>query len=317
MQIRLTLCCAAALLSGALAGTAAADEFPTKPISIIIGFGAGGGTDAIVRAVAEPMSKSLGQPILVTNKPGAGGGVAAMDIKNAKPDGYTIYAGGSLTFAFEPLVLKTQYQHDDFEHIALISLFQDGLFTHPSRPYKSMRDVIDTAKAEKRSIKYASQYQLDRLIFSFVAKKEGVEIIPVPTQGGNGAVTATLANQVDFGFSGGTFGPHVETGALRLIGSMMAERMERFPEILSMHDNGWMIGSGNYLIVSTTKGTPKAIVEKLGAAFHAGMKTDAVQSVVKSRYMKDVFVGPDKAGDIVKAEFEKYTKLVAENKDVK
>ncbi len=317
MKFKPTAGTIAAILAVTPAGPVAAQDFPTKPINIVIGFGAGGGTDAVVRAVAEPMTKSLGQPILVTNKPGAGGGVAAMDIKGAKPDGYTIYAGGSLTFAFEPLVLKTQYAHDDFEHIALISYFQDGLFTHPSRPYKSMRDIIDTAKAEKRSIKYASQYQLDKLIFAYVAKKEGVEIIPVPTQGGNGAVTMTLANQVDFGFSGGTFGPHHESGALRIIGSMMADRMERFPEILSMHDNGWMVGSGNYLIVSTTKGTPKAVVDKLAAAFKEGMQSAAVQGAVKSRYMKDVFIGPDKAGAVVKAETDKYAKMVAENKDVK
>jgi len=314
MRSHFTITCATALLAATFAWPVAAQEFPTKPINIIIGFGAGGGTDAVVRAVAEPMSKSLGQPILVTNKPGAGGGVAAMDIKKANPDGYTIYAGGSLTFAFEPLVLKTQYKWDDFDHIAMISLFQDGLFTHPSRPYKNMRDIINTAKAEKRSIKYASQYQLDKLIFAFVAKQEGVEIIPVPTQGGNGSVTATLANQVDFGFSGGTFGPHVESGALKMVGSMMAERMERFPDVMSMHDNGWMIGSGNYLIVSTTKGTPKAVVEKLGKAFAEGMKTEAVQNVVKSRYMKDVFVGPDKVDQVLKGEFDKYTKLVADTK---
>ncbi|MGD9803145.1 MAG: tripartite tricarboxylate transporter substrate binding protein, partial [Hyphomicrobiaceae bacterium] len=307
----------ATLLAAAFTAGAGAQDFPTKPISIVIGFGAGGGTDAVVRAVAEPMSKALGQPILVINKPGAGGGVAAMDIKKANPDGYTIYAGGSLTFAFEPLVLKTQYKWDDFDHIAMISLFQDGLFTHPSRPYKNMRDIINTAKAEKRSIKYASQYQLDRLIFAYVAKQEGIEIIPVPTQGGNGSVTTTLANQVDFGFSGGTYGPHVESGALRMVGSMMAERMERFPDVLSMHDNGWMIGSGNYLIVSTTKGTPKAIIDKLGAAFEAGMKTETVQNVVKTRYMKDVFIGPDKAGEVVKAELDKYAKLVADTKDTK
>lgn len=314
MKLRTRLAAAAILVAASLAGPASAQNYPTKPINIIIGFGAGGGTDAIVRAAAEPMSKSLGQTVLVTNKPGAGGGVAAMDIKGAQPDGYTIFAGGSLTFAFEPLVLKTQYKHDDFEHIALISLFQDGLFTHPSRPYKSMRDIIDAAKAEKRPIKYASQYQLDKLIFAYVAKKEGVEIIPVPTQGGNGAVTMTLANQVDFGFSGGTFGPHHESGALRVIGSMMAERMERFPNILSMHDNGWQVGSGNYLIVSTTKGTPKPVVEKLGAAFKEAMQTPAVQAVVKSRYMKDVFIGPDKAGAVVKAELDKYAKMMADNK---
>ena len=297
--------------------SAQAPQFPTKPINIIIGFGAGGGTDAIVRAVAEPMSKSLGQPILVQNKPGAGGGIAAMQIKTSEPDGYTIYAGGSLTFTFEPQVLATQYKHTDFEHIALISLFQDGLFTHPSRPYKSMQDVIAAARAEKRSIKYASQFQLDRLIFAHVAKKEGIEIIPVPTQGGNGAVQAVLANQVDFGFSGGTFGPHVETGALRLIGAMSAQPMERYPEIPGMHANGWMVGSENYLIVSTTKGTPKPIVEKLAAAFKAGMTTDLVQGVVKSRHMKDVFIGPDGVMPVLERQLKNYAELIAAQKDVK
>ena len=248
------------------------------------------------------------------NKPGAGGGIAAMQIKGSDPDGYTIYAGGSLTFTFEPLVLQTQYKHTDFEHVGLISLFQDGLFTHPSRPYKNMKDVIAAAKAEKRSIKYASQFQLDRLIFQHVAKKEGVEIIPVPTQGGNGAVQAVLGNQVDFGFSGGTFGPHIESGALRLIGAMSAEPMERFPEIAGMHANGWMVGSENYLIISTTKGTPKAVVEKLAAAFKAGMETAMVQGVVKSRYMKDVFVGPADTMAVLDKQLDKYTKLIADQK---
>ena len=301
-------------LAALTAGPVAAQQFPTKPINIVIGFGAGGGTDAVVRAVAEPMTKSLGQPVLVINKPGAGGGIAAMQIKGSDPDGYTIYAGGSLTFTFEPLVLQTQYKHTDFEHVGLISLFQDGLFTHPSRPYKNMKDVIAAAKAEKRSIKYASQFQLDRLIFQHVAKMEGVEIIPVPTQGGNGAVQAVLGNQVDFGFSGGTFGPHIESGALRLIGAMSAEPMERFPEIAGMHANGWMVGSENYLIISTTKGTPKAVVEKLAAAFKAGMETAMVQGVVKSRYMKDVFVGPADTMAVLDKQLDKYTKLIADQK---
>lgn len=315
MQTKVVKTVTAVVMAVALASQAAAQgTFPDKPISIVIGFGAGGGTDAVVRAVAEPMSKKLGQTILVTNKPGAGGGVAAMEIKSAKPDGYVIYAGGSLTFAFEPQVLQTQYKHDDFEHIALISLFQDGLFTHPSRPYKTMKDVIAAAKAEKRSIKYASQFQLDRLIFASVAKQEGVEIIPVPTQGGNGAVTATLANQVDFGFSGGTFGPHVKSGALRLIGAMSLEPMERFPDLAGMKANGWKFGSENYLIVSTTKGTPKAVVDKLAEAFKEGMATATVQGVVKSRYMKDVFIGSDKAGEVVKQQTERYAQMIKESK---
>lgn len=255
-----------------MAGPAAAADFPAKPISIFVGFGAGGGTDALIRAIAEPMAQSLGQAVIVQNKPGAGGGVAAMAIKAAEPDGYTLIGTGSLTYTFEPQVLKSQYAYSDFTHIAITNLFQDGLFTHPSRPYKNMRDVVNAAKAEKRDIKYASQYQLDKLIFEYVGKQEGVKFIPVPTQGGNGSVTATLGNQVDFGFSGGTFGPHAETGALRVIGSMMTERMERFPDVASMKDNGWNIGGENFIIISAPKNTPKAVVAKLGKAIEEAMK---------------------------------------------
>ena len=302
---------AVALAALTMAGPAQAAEFPTKPITIIVGFAPGGGTDAVIRAVAEPMAQSLGQSVIVQNKPGAGGGVAAMAVKASEPDGYTLIGTGSLTYTFEPQVLKSQYQYGDFTHVAITNLFQDGLFTHPSRPYKNMRDVVDAAKAEKRDIKYASQYQLDKLIFEFVSKQEGVKFIPVPTQGGNGSVTAVLGNQVDFGFSGGTFGPHAETGALRVIGSMMVDRMERFPDVASMRDNGWDIGGENFVIISAPKNTPRAVVEKIGKALEEGMKTPAVQAVVKSRYMKDVFIGPAGVDAAVEKQFKKYNELLA------
>ncbi len=297
----------------AATATAQAQSFPTKPITIIVGFGAGGGTDALVRAVAEPLAEKLGQPVLVVNKPGAGGGVAAMAVKGSPPDGHTLIATGSLTFAFEPQILKAQYTYQDFEHVAVTTFFQDGIFVHPSRPYKSMRDIIDAAKSEKRSIKYGSQYQLDRLIFRYVAKKEGVEIIPVPTQGGNGAVQSVLANQVDFSFSGGTFGPHVESGALRIVGSMMAERMERFPDILSMKDNGWDIGSGNYIIFSAPKGTPKAVVDKLSAGILEASKLAAPRAIVKARYMKEDLRGPEASLKLLEDNVARYAKMIAEN----
>jgi tripartite-type tricarboxylate transporter receptor subunit TctC len=237
-----------------------------------------------------------------------------MAVKTAPADGHTLIATGSLTFTFEPQILKTQYSVDDFEHIAIPVLFQDGLFTHPSRPYKSMKDVIEAARTEKRSIKYASQFQLDRLIFGYVAKKEGVEIIPVPTQGGNGAVQAVLANQVDFGFSGGTFGPHVETGALRLIGAMSAERMERFPDIPSMKDNGWTVGSENYIVISAAKGIPKAAIEKLSNEIMKASQESAPRAVVKARYMKEVPYGHDKARGILDGQIAMFKTMIADSK---
>lgn len=292
----------------------AAAEFPSKPVTIIVAYGAGGGTDATVRTLAEPVSKALGQPILVQNKPGAGGGVAAMHVKNQPADGYTLIATGSLTFSFEPQVLKTQYNYKDFDHLAIVGQFQEGLFTHPSRPYQSMKDVIALAKKENRPIKYASMYQLDRMIMSYVAKKEGVQIIPVPTKGGNGAVQAVLGNQVDFGVSGGTFAPHAESGALRVIGAMTAESMPRYPDIAGMHANGWQVGSENFLVISAPKGTPKDVVAKLVAVLEEAAKSDAVKAILDKRYMKDIFYGGDKADQAIADQFARNEKMIEELK---
>jgi tripartite-type tricarboxylate transporter receptor subunit TctC len=304
------LLAAAGALAVATGTTAMAVEFPTKPITIIVAYGAGGGTDATVRTLAEPVSKELGQPILVQNKPGAGGGVAAMYVKNQPADGYTLIATGSLTYTFEPQVLKAQYSYEDYKHVAVVGQFQEGFFTHPSRPYKSMKDVIALAKKENRPIKYASLYQLDRKIMSYVAKKEGVKIIPVPTKGGAGTVKAVLGDQVDFGVSGGSFGPHAESGALRVIGAMTAESMPRFPDIAGMHDNGWQVGSENFLIISAPKGTPDDVVATLSAAFQKAQKSDAVQAILKKRYMKDIFIGADKANEAVADQFARNKKML-------
>ena len=305
------LLAAATALAVMAAGTMAmAADFPTKPITVIVAYGAGGGTDATVRTLAEPVSKALGQPILVQNKPGAGGGVAATYVKNQPADGYTLIATGSLTYSFEPQVLKAQYAHTDFNHVAVVSQFQEGFFTHPSRPYKTMKDVIALAKKENRPIKYASLYQLDRKILGYVAKKEGVKIIPVPTKGGSGAVKAVLGNQVDFGVSGGSFGPHAANGAVRVIGAMTAQSMPRFPDIAGMHANGWQVGSENFLIISAPKGTPDDVVAKLSAAFQKAAKSDAVQAIVKKRYMKDIFIGADKVNQAVADQFSRNKQML-------
>jgi tripartite-type tricarboxylate transporter receptor subunit TctC len=92
---------------------------------------------------------------------------------------------------------------------------------------------------------------------------------------------------------------------------MMTERMERFPEIQSMRDNGWDIGGENFIIISASKNTPKAVVDRLGKAIEEGMKTSTVENVVKSRYMKTVFIGPDQVDAAVEKQFKKYTDLIA------
>ena len=199
-------------------------------------------------------------------------------IKAAEPDGYTSDGTGSLTYAFEPLVLKTQYELRRLRAHRLVSLFQDGLFTHPSRPYKTMRDVIDAAKAEKRDDQVClavSARQADLR----VRRQEGRRQDHSRSyRGGNGAVTVTSR----------------QSGRLWLLGwHLRPTCRKRRPARDRLHDDrahGALSRNPQHarqrledrrrelIIISAPKGTPKAVVEKLGKAIEAGMKAPVVRT---------------------------------------
>lgn len=157
MQRHLHSFAAAALAAvTALAATPAAAEFPEKPITIIVGYAAGGGTDAIVRVMAEPMGKILGEKILVQNVSGGGGAVAATRVGAADADGYTLIATTSSTYTVEPRFVEMAYKADDFDHISILGAFQGVYFTRADKPFNSLAELIATARKEGRSIKYGS-----------------------------------------------------------------------------------------------------------------------------------------------------------------
>ena len=145
----------------AVAGASGADDYPSKPITIVVAYAAGGGTDLLVRTLVEPLQQALGQQILVQNTPGAGGGVAAVKVKGSAADGYTFIATTSSTFTLEPQVQKTAYQLDDFTHVGTLAQFQGAIFTRADKPFSTWPELVAHVKAEKRPIKYASFFMLD------------------------------------------------------------------------------------------------------------------------------------------------------------
>jgi hypothetical protein len=154
-------------------GTAVAADWPTKPVTIVVAYPAGGGTDIAVRAMMDVMSAKLGQPILVQNVAGAGGGVAATKVAKEKPDGYTLLATNSTSITLAPLVQKAAYDVNSFTHVAMIGEFQNAFFTMAKAPYSTLDELIAFAKKENRPIKAASQLALDRLVMQYIAKERG------------------------------------------------------------------------------------------------------------------------------------------------
>jgi tripartite-type tricarboxylate transporter receptor subunit TctC len=303
----------AAFIGATLSAGAAtqAAEFPTKTVTLVVAYAAGGGTDILVRGLSEPLAQRLGQQVLVQNVPGAGGGVAAVRVAREPADGHTLLVTTSSTFSLEPQLQKTAYKDGDFAHVATIAQFQGAIFANADKPFSSLKELVAHVKAEKRAIKHASYFQLDKLLMGYIAKKEGVEVVPVPVKGGSGAVQAVLQGDVDTAYSGGSWAPQAESGAAKPLFATSYDRLALAPDLVSMKDLGYDIGTTSYMTVSAPAGTPKEVVEKLAAAFAEVTALPAVQQVGQKRYMEVRTWGPAETRKIIDTETKAFAEMIA------
>jgi tripartite-type tricarboxylate transporter receptor subunit TctC len=307
---------AAVLVAGAGASAfvwqafAQAEDWPTEPITIVVAYPAGGGTDTTIRAMTEIMSAKLGQPILVQNVGGAGGGVAAAQVAQAEPDGYTLLATNSTSVTLAPLVQQAPYSMDSFEPVALLGEFQNAYFTGADAPYDTLDELIEFAKEQGRPIKGASQLALDRLVMQYIAKQRGVEYIPVPVQGGSGSVQAVMSGDVDVAFSGGSWAPIVEAGDAKALFAASYEPLKMAPDLVTMKDLGFEFGTTAFIPLYAPAGTPEDVIQKMAAAAKAGVEGEMAQNVGEQRFMDMTFRGPEEAEQLLQKEHEVYEELV-------
>ena len=304
------LAASALTLAAGLGTAASAAEWPTEPITIVVAYPAGGGTDISIRALTDTLGKNLGQTILVQNVAGAGGGVAAVKVANSKPDGYTVLATNSTSITLAPLVQKSVYDMDSFEHVAMIGEFQNAFFTGAKSPFDSLDSLIETVKAEKRAIKAASQLAIDRLVIQYIAKERGVEVVPVPVSGGSGAVQAVMSGDVDVAFSGGSWAPIVRAGDAKALFAASYDRLKLAPDLVSMKELGFPVGITAHISLHVPAGTPPEIVKKLAAALEPAVKGEIVQTVGEKRFMDMTFQGTEAANATMKKERETYEALI-------
>jgi tripartite-type tricarboxylate transporter receptor subunit TctC len=274
-------------------GTTAKAQFPDRAVTIVVGFGAGGGVDTISRSASAALSKSLGQPIVVQNRPGAGGGLAVTALKQEKADGYTIVATTSTTLTFDPHAKKVGFGVDDFEYIAAYGVFPEALVALPTRGWKTFADTVKEARA-KGGLNYASTTSIDRVVIAAIAKKEGVKLSPVPTKGGAEAVAQTLGGHVDFAYSSGTYYAQAKAGKLHVLAGLGDSRIDGFADTPTLRELGYDASSVNMILFLVPKGIPAAAKAKLVDAFTAAGKDDALLGVLKKRNMGNiVLVGTD------------------------
>ena len=269
---------AAALGSRALPSLAQAPAFPNKPLRYICPWPAGGSTDAVMRALAESAAKTLGQAIIVENKPGAGGMLGANELVNARPDGYTLSQLPHGVFRI-PHMQKVQFDTlKDFTWIACLTGYTFGLVVPVDSPIKSIKDLIDFARANPEKFTYGSTGigTSPHLAVEEFAQRAGIKLTHVPFKGNADNMQAILGGHTMAASDATGWGPHVEAGKLRLLATYGSKRTKRWPNVPTLDELGFKTVSDSPFGVCGPKGMDPAVVRVLHDAFKKTLDDPAV-----------------------------------------
>ncbi|QJQ94158.1 MULTISPECIES: tripartite tricarboxylate transporter substrate binding protein [Halomonadaceae] len=309
----LTTAVISATMSLGIAGQLQADDFPSQPLSMVVGFGAGGSTDIQARVLANVLEEELGQPVNVVNQPGAGGAVALARLANNRDEGYTFAFGTSSTVTFGPHATETSFALDDFRYVAGITVGQAAIVTGEDRPFSaSWEEVVEYAR-ENPGTSYATQTALDRLVIEYIAKQEELDLRIVPTSGGAGMAPLILSGDVDFGYSGGTHSGYAETGEMPVLLGLDNERLVAFPDAPSLREAGYDINTGEIRVIMVPSNTPDSHVERLAEALEAATQDERFIEITEERILMPVtYVPEDEVTERLNEQSEGYRTLLEE-----
>ncbi|MET0741814.1 MAG: tripartite tricarboxylate transporter substrate binding protein [Microvirga sp.] len=263
---------AAALLAAlaiAAAPTArAADAYPSRPITMIVPFGAGGGTDVIARAVSDELSRALNQAIVVDARPGANGAIGSAVVARAAPDGYTLLFTAQSTYSLNPNLMKEPLfdQLKDLVPVATIGRSPWLIAVPADSPFKSIAEVVAYGKANPGKLVFPFWQSSVLVTGATFAEASGIQTRKVPYKGQVEATTDFLGGRIPIMVTdvAGGRGP-VESGKMRLLASTTAQRSASFPEVPTLREQGYDVVTDSMLAVFAPAGTPQPILDKLNA----------------------------------------------------
>jgi tripartite-type tricarboxylate transporter receptor subunit TctC len=304
-------------LIGIYTSTAVAqNNYPNKPINFIVPYGAGGSADSRSRQLAQKMSLLLKQPIVIDNKPGAGGNIGTEFIARAAPDGYTIGMGN-----FAPMAVnKTLFgnlRYDPEVDLSPVMLIEKGplvLVVNPNSPYKTIGDIVAAAKAKPDTLTFSSggiggSHQLSAELFELNA---GITMIHVPYKSGSAALTDLMAGNVDIMFDQMYSAvPNIKGDKLRPIAITSKKRSPLLPNVPSFAELGYpKVEVLNWQGLIVPKGTPKAIIDKLNAAANEALKDPGIREIMLSQGNEIGGGSPAEFAALIKSESAKWSAVV-------
>lgn len=299
------------------APTMAEEKFPTKPVELWIGYGAGGSTDLPARVIADSASKIVGQPIVPINKPGGGSSVALSELKVSKPDGYTlgVYSSGGVLSA---LLRKVPYHPvNDFEPILQYSVYQYGLVVREDSPWKTFKDFIAYAKANPGKIKYATAGAgtPQHLVMMQLGEMAKTKWTHIPFESGAKAITALLGGHVDAAAQTTEWKAQVDAGKLRLLCTLMDQRMPQYPQAPTLKEEGFDLVAPSIIAIVGPKGMPKERVKLLHDAFRKSLDEPALKSSLDQFAMSVVYRNTEDLGKFMEKLYGSSAEMIKKMKE--
>jgi tripartite-type tricarboxylate transporter receptor subunit TctC len=307
-----TLVCASASV---LPLTASAQAYPAKPITIVVGYSAGGGVDTLARSITEPLGKALGQPVVVENRLGAGSIVAATYVAKAKPDGYTLLMGAPGPIVFNhALYAKLPYGPQDLVPISFVGISPLVLLVNASNPAKSVQDLVDFSRQNPDKANYGASSASFQLITELFKRKTGARFAHIPYKGANDSVTAVMAGDVTMTLAdAGPASVGLQSGRVKALAVTTAERLKDYPNVPTLSELGIDLKVSLWIGLLAPAGTPTEIVKRLSSEIAKVVDLPDVKKRISAMSVIPATNTPEEFAKFVASEIPLWKQLALEN----
>lgn len=291
--------------------SASAQWSPSRPVTILVGYEAGGGADTLARIVADDIKARLGWTVIVENRPGVGGAMMLSQLARSEPDGYRVGLSPTSSLMAPVLNKAVQFRIDDFTYLGTVAKTQNAMIARADAPFDNLAQLVTFAR-QKGHATVATLSQEMSLVGRLIARHYGVELTMVPTKGGSEAITLLLGNQVDAAFNAGAHQPYVEQGQLKVIANLNATPLVQRPEARNLKSYGIDYEAHQYFQIQGPKGMAESVRNAWEKAVESAVKSKAVSDVAAQRLMLELqHLGPDDLKKLVEAELARQTALIA------
>lgn len=288
---------AAALAAVVAIPAAVAQDYPAKPVQMVVPFGQGGATDQVARMIAPMLEEKLGQSIVIVNQPGAGGAIGLSNLSRARADGYTIGIGSDTTLGSRPMMSDTGYTADDLATIARIVEIPSGVAVRADSDYKTLNDLVDAMKTGDLTYSGSGVASGPHLAMAVFLDQNDVEAVFVNSNSNQEGMVKLLSGEVDFLTGGGSNFPALfdenGKGDIRVLGLASEERWPYLPDVPTYKEQGFDYLRSQWFGFVAPAGTPKEAIDTLAAAVEELVADPAFQARLEEFYFNPAFLGPD------------------------